>query len=162
MVVSSDNIIKSFFLFTLVNITSITNELYPKQLFKFIKNNVWVQHLFTLFLIFFSIELISEKNEASLNNFYNALITYVGYILFSKSTLFFSILILFLLSILFIIIQIKDTEDNSQGWQLAEQIIGYFTLAILLLSFVLYMYKQETEKGEKFTLYNFFFLKYHK
>lgn len=154
MTVSLNNIVSSFFLLTLINSASLIHDVYPKQLGKYIHDNVIAQHLFLLFLIYFSIEVIDDDDNITIENFYNALILYVFYLFFTKSNLFFSVLILILLSTIFILVKVKEDGKNIDN---ADVILTYVMLGILFVSFVYYLNKQIKDKKEKFSLYKFIF-----
>lgn len=161
MLISPNNIVQSFFLLTLVRSGERLEELYPRQLLKFIQNNVWVQYLFLLFLIFFSLELIEQDNELEIENLYNSLVIFTGYIMFSKSSLFYSLLILFCLAVLFIILKLKENYPDSGSLDTLELIFGYLSLVILIVSFLNFIIIKKIEKGDKFNYYNLIFYNKH-
>jgi hypothetical protein len=139
---------------------SIKN-IFPPQLTKLLSNNLLFHHLSILFFVYFSIELNDRENNSPLYNFINALIAYLFLILFLKSTLIFSvIIILILISIYFISkeIQYKTLNgENTNYFENVNNILSYIGIGVLVLSNIYYLYKQIKDKGDKFSIYKYIF-----
>jgi hypothetical protein len=154
-----DNIVNGIFLFILIGFSNYIYDIIPNHLEDYIKKNVWFQQLIIFFLINFSVELVDNSYQSPLNNFYNALVIYGFYLLFSRCHVFSSILILLLLAALFILTSEKVfLQENGKDIKHLTQpieIISYLTAGIVMLSTVIAV-GTELKKNKNFNLYKYY------
>lgn len=130
-----DNIVDGIFLFILIGFSDYINKIMPNRLEKFLFSNIWFQHILIFFLINFSVELVNNGQESPLDNFYNSLIIYVFYILFSKCSVFVSLLLIFIFASLFIMTSEKNFQgEEGQYLEKPIDIISYIAAGIILIS----------------------------
>ena len=123
-----DNVVGGIFLFILIGFSNYIYLIIPNQLEKFILGNLWFQHLLIFFLINFSVELVDNSYQSPLNNFYNSIVIYIFYILFSKCSTLLSLVIIFLLAAIFIMV--SEKEYQGEGGKYLETPIRTLTYII--------------------------------
>lgn len=164
MIVNINNIVSNFYLFILIAFSNYINKIFPAQLFKYIQNNVWFQYLIIFFIIFFSLELINDIKKSPLENFINSIFISFFYFLFVKSILYFSLIIITLFSIIYILEKQKDylQSNNMYNGYLDQPItvLFYIAVTITFISSFLYLHKQKIDHSKDFSFYKFLFKLY--
>ena len=143
-------LIGGFFWTILFMLGNYLIEFFPPQLHKLLKSNMIVEHIVLFFLIYFIMEMRDDNHLISpFQKLYEAAIIYVFYLFFSKSTIVYSIIIILLLSVNFIIIsQQKYLEDKGENFQYLNNtidIISWVILGVMIISFLVYLRKQLRE-----------------
>ena len=160
MAIKVDNIISGIFLFILIGFGNYIYNIIPNNLEKIIKENIFLQQLIILFLINFSVNLVDNTNQSPLDNFYNSLIVYLFYILFSKSHVYVSLIILFLIAVMFILVSedyyLKNNNLTNDKIVKTIEIISYFSVALLILS-NLYIIYFRLSKDPNFNIIRYYF-----
>ena len=160
MSLDKKNLLDSFFLLILIMFSNYLYEIFPRGLDKLFKNNILIKHFLVFFLIFFTLELVDNNNVSPLENFYTSIIVYVFYILFTKSNVYFSLIIILLLATNFILIKekeyLKNKGDDYKYLDESINILFYIVLVILFISSIVYLNKQLKEQ-KNFTIYKFIF-----
>ena len=132
-----DNIVDGIFLFILIGFSNYINRIMPNRLEKFLFSNVWFQHVLIFFLINFSVELVNNGEESPLDNFYNSLVIYLFYILFSKCDVIVCLLLIFILAALFIMTSEKTYQgEDGKYLEKSIRIVSYVAAGIVGLSTV--------------------------
>lgn len=136
-----DNIINGIFLFMLVSFSNYINKIIPNVLDEFIYKSILFQHLIVLFLIYFSVELVDDTNQSPLDNFYNCLITYVFYLIFSNSDTYIAILILFLLAFMYILINertyLRNKGSSHTGLNTVIDFVSLVLVVLIVISLIM-------------------------
>jgi len=155
------DLINTFFFLILIMLNNYLYELFPRQLNNYLTDSIIVKHLLIIFLIYFSLQLVDQVSEKSpFEKFYESLIVYVFYIFFNKSTLYPSILIITLLATNYVMFQqqeyLRYKGQNHDHLNQPIEIINWTVLGIVIVSSLLYLNKQITEKKE-FSITKFIF-----
>ena len=161
----------SIFLIYLSLSTGFLTSLLGCQIYNFTNNNIYFRHFILILFIYFAFDITSK-----FNNFLHPLITfilslciYVLFILFSKMTLFYTILVLFLIVIIAVINKFKryynnTLSDNEKKLQNSiitlnevENLIILLILSTILIGSVKYYFFKKKEYGKSFNYITFFF-----
>lgn len=160
MSLSYDTLITGFFFTILIMFSEYIRTFFPRQLYKLLINNDLSKHFLLIVLIYFTVEIADNENISPLESFYTSLIIYLFYLFFTKSTLFFSLIIITLLMVNFIIIKqksyFKNKGENHQNLEKTAEILFYITVAISVISSFFYLNKQLREQ-KNFSFYKFIF-----
>jgi len=159
MQIDKNNITSSFFLFLLVYLHAYIKNVFPCQLHKFLKDNLVMNHLLIFFLIYFSIELTEvDQRNSFLISLFNTFLVYVFYIFFVKSTLIFSLIIITILIIIFILVKeqkyLEDQNKDIKSLENITNILFYILIGVLIISTAVYFNKQMLEH-RNFSLFKF-------
>lgn len=141
MTIRIDNIVDGIFLFILIGFSNYIYRIIPNQLEKFIFSHIFAQHLLILLLINFSVELVDNTNQSPLDNFFNSLVIYGFYIVFSKCGTWVSIILTLLLAVMFYLTSERTYKGDPDGYLEDEiRIIAYVSCGILGVSAIWTLY----------------------
>ena len=136
------------------------------QLQKFLSENIIARNLVIIFIIYFSIGFTSKKNINPFTIFKNALIIWVLYILYTKISLEFNIIVFFLIAIYHVInnyieyYELEDPEKYKETIELLNKILDYLLYIIIgvtLIGFILYFNKERSDYSKNWSTLKFLF-----
>ena len=105
----------SIFLIYLSLSTGFLSSLLGCQIYRFTNNNMYFRHFILILFIYFAFDITSKFNEFlhPLITFVLSICIYILFILFSKMTLFYTILVLFLIIFIAIINKFKRYYNHT-------------------------------------------------
>ena len=160
MTIEVNNIVSGIFLFILIGFGNYIYNIIPNNLEKIIVKNLWLQHLIILFLINFSVNLVDNTNQSPLDNFYNSLVVYLFYMLFSKSHNYVSIIILLILAAMYILVSqreyLRENNLSSNHIEKTIDILSYLSIGLLVISNFYIIYIQMLN-NPNFNIFKFYF-----
>lgn len=131
-----NSILDSCFLFLLVMFDNFIAEIFPKELFKFFKENNYAKQFLFYILIYFALVLDSDHQNSLESNLTMALVVYLAYLSFSKTKLYISLLTIGLLVVnLFIDTVIRHYEKENIEHQRLTAASNYIYYAIIIVLF---------------------------
>jgi len=155
-----DNVVDGIFIFILLAYSNYANFIIPNQLEKYVFKYVWFQHMIIFSLIYFLVELIGNSEKSPLNNFYNSLVIYGFFILFSRCPIYITFLIILLLASLSLMINqkrfLKRTNENYTDLDQPIDIVTYVTAGVIGLS-TIYVVGREIFQNKSFNVLKFYF-----
>ena len=131
-------------------------------------NNMYLKHLVILFMIYFTLNFTTDDNPHPKRALKNAIIIWVLFVLFGKTTPNFTITIAALLIIIYILKNLREhykhkIKNKQKSKHLDNKLLQLqsklLTLALVLIfigSF-LYMNEKRHEYGAKFDIFKFIF-----
>jgi hypothetical protein len=154
------------FLFVINILTDVKEDFTPNQFTLFVRDNDIVRNFTYIIIIFITIQFFNFKiSESSvMSRVYSTFIIYFFIILFSKQTLYFSILefliFLGLYGIYYYISEIESNNDFNDD-KFDDFFLSIYILlgSLFLISFVgayIYYKKQIKDKKGRFSYYKFF------
>lgn len=161
------DIINGILLLTLAIMGGYIKNTLGCQLQKFLGENIIARNLVIIFIIYFSIGFTSKKNVNPFIIFKNALIIWVLYILYTKISLEFNIIVFFLIAVYHVInnyIDYYEEEEDPKKYketiELLNKILDYLLYIIIgmtLIGFILYFNKQRIDYSKNWSSSKFIF-----
>lgn len=161
-----DNLIKGIFLLILGVSGNFVAETLGCKTQKLLTESMIAKHLVIYFIIYFAIGITSDANTFPLVSAGQALIIWVLFVLFTRMSLSFTIIVFILAMMRYIsttFIEYYKREDESKNKKKIENIknVGTYLEIIILLTiltgFILYFNKQYSEYYETWSTYKFIF-----
>jgi hypothetical protein len=162
----NENIMNGILLLTLAITGGYIKNTLGCQLQKFLDVNIIARNLVIIFIIYFSIGFTSKKNINPFTVFKNALIIWVLYILYTKISLGFNIIVFILIAAYHIInnyIEYYEEEDPKKNKELIELLnkildyLLYIIIGLTIIGFILYFNKQRTDYSKNWSTSKFLF-----
>ena len=130
---------------------------------KILTENMYVKHIVVFSLIYFTSSVLSEKKHPN-KNLLNTLTIYSLYLVFTKMSIEFTLGVLFLLGVNYVIsTYIKYYESNDIEKEKVKKLkdiqnkLSLISLISILIGSTLYMRKKYNEYGKDFSLKTFIF-----
>lgn len=147
-----DDVVSGIFLFILIGLGSYVYRIVPHQMESVLMSSKFFQHLLVFFLIFFSVDLVNNTDQSPLNSFYNSILIYIFYILFSKCDGWISIILVLFLATIFILQKERDYGIDKKGedpnyLEKPIDILFYIMFGILAMSTMLTIREQLKTKS---------------
>lgn len=123
--------------------------------------NIIAKHIFIFICLFFLISIFISPNQPPLNAFYNTCLLYLFFILLTKSTIVFIMIIIVLITIdqsILLDINYKLKQDpnaNVTNHKKIRDILMICTILVAVIGFVFYYYKKRGDYGEDFSYISF-------
>lgn len=136
--------------------------LLPPQLSRFLKSDLIIRQVFLLLLVFIAIQLTKGDKTISIEDkVISSLFLYLFILLYPKQTLEFSLAEFIIFCIIYAIYYcIKNYSFNDEEKDTLFILMYVFSglLGLMILTGnIFYYFKQEKDKGEKFSYLKFFF-----
>lgn len=162
MIKNIDSIITSTFLLILAISGGYISQTLGCKTQKMLTNNMFSKHLVLLMLIYFTNSSFVMESEKPTEILKLTLMIYIGYLLYTKMDIHFTLFVFILLFVYYILHSFKnyykedpEKEDYVQKIILLQKsIINYIVISIII-GFLLYAREKKIEYGKKFSLYKF-------
>lgn len=134
----------------------------PPQLTKFLNKNDIYRQLFIFVVILIAIQFIDNDSPDNIENkIFGAVILYIFSLLFTKQTLIYSLIEIFVFVILYFLFYYLNTYEPT-GQARENVFISMYVFTSLLISLTVvgsreYYYKQLRDKGSRFSIVKFLF-----
>ena len=160
------NLVKAIFLLILAVSGNFLAETLGCQTQNLLKNNQLVKQILIFFVIYFTLGLSSEKPVNPMKELKFAFTIWILYIMFTKTNLFFSLIVFTLFTINFIIqnyINYYQSLKNNNKKQLAHKltkihnIINTIIVILLIIGFIDYFLKQYNDYKKDWSFLKFIF-----
>ena len=164
----------SVFIFILIVSANFLAEIFPCRLQHFLRNNMFMKHIFGIFtMMFFVVLSTNNKNKNIFKLVFNSFLLYILFVLISKCDVYAFYLILIFLGITYIINILKqdkienvEKEENNKNKELINKeiqnfdnittILYFFIIIITTIGVILYMGEKKIEYKKKFSYITFF------
>ena len=166
----SEDIIKGIYLLILIILGGETASTFSQQGFKLLKNNYIAKHILIFCLIYFTIDYSSTKINHPNDTLFISILIWICYILISKQTLYFTIIIFCLITILYILFNYltyyddqykktnnKEIKDKYDKIKLFIKYLTYIMFCVAIIGFVIYFMKQKKLRKGNFRVSKFIF-----
>jgi uncharacterized membrane protein len=128
-----------------------------------LNDNMYLKHLITFLLLFFLIVLIDPKNADTdlLQSFGFTILTYLIFIITTRTSIMFMIIIILLLSIIYVLNSIakKKLEENNneeyRKYKLVQNILFIIVIFLGTIGFIIYAFEKYAEYGDNFSIMTF-------
>lgn len=168
MIGNIDDIIKAIFLLILGISGNFIAETLGCKTQKLLTENMLVKHLVIIFIIFFVLGFTNKKKIHPLETLGNTLILWVFFVLFTRMSLTFTIIVFLLIALKYILTMYKEYyEENGENEKKDDKIIEnlekvgeyiiYLVGGMILIGFSLYFRKQYKEYYKDWSTYKFIF-----
>ena len=164
MLETNDSIIKGIFLLILAISGNFIGETLGCKTQKLLKENMFAKQFAVYLIIYFVLGFTNDSNEHPVTIAFNALVIWILFILFTKMSLFFTILVFLLITVRYImIITIQHYNEKSNSENLVNLIknfssyVDYSIIGFILIGFILYFRKQYIEYYKEWSTYKFIF-----
>lgn len=164
MITESDAIIKGIFLLILAISGNFIAETLGCKTQKLLKENMVVKHIVIFLIIYFVLGFTSDEKLHPLDIGKNALFIWILFVLFTRMSLFFTIIVFILITFRYIISltieYYKEKEENSEfieSLKLMGDNMVYVIVVLILVGFILYTRKQYSEYYKDWSTYKFVF-----
>lgn len=158
-----NDIIKSIFLMLLAISGGYVAQTLGCKTQKILTENMYVKHLVVFLVIYFTSSVLNENKHPN-DSLVNTLIIYTLYLLFTKMSIEFTLGVLFLLGLNYILsryINYYESNDIEQekvkNFKDIQAKITIISVVSILIGFILYMRKKHIEYGKKFSFKTFIF-----
>ena len=164
---SFDNnaLIKGIFLLILSVMGNFIAETLGCRTQKLLSDNMYAKHFVVLILIYFAIGF--SNNDSAYNpiiHIKDALLIWVGFILFTKMEMKYTIIAFFILITIYIMNDFLNYyEKNENGKENIDTIkknkmyLKKIVIGVLIIGFTIYSYKQYSSRGNKFSILKLIF-----
>jgi hypothetical protein len=155
------DIIKSLFLLVLVISGNYIGELLGCRMKNVLHNNIYVKQITLFLLIYFTIGLVGDKSKHPIDVFKDTAILYVLYIILTKTHLYFTVIILFLIFSLYIIDELENYNNDNKINYDKEMYNNYkmnimeISIIVIIAAFSHYLYSKKMEYKNKFNIITF-------
>ena len=167
MVLLFENYLAGLFLLLLTVSGNFIAETLGCSTRKLLSENQLLKQAILLFLIYFTINLTRDDNkEDPLNKIKSALFVWIFFIIFTKMNIYFTGLVFFLLTIIYILNNykkhyenIKESRENKELIKKLEKymkILEILMILFLIIGFITYFLKQKKEQKQFNYLYFLF------
>jgi hypothetical protein len=159
-----DNIIKGIFLLILTAASNFIAETLGCKTQTLLGNSMMLKHLLNLFLIYFAINLTSDRDtDHPLVIMKRTLYVWIGFILFVRLNIYFTGAVLTLLVVAYILGNYIEYYEKNNGdikhtnilRAYREQIFNIIPI-VIAIGFLLYSSEKYNEYGPKFNFVTFF------
>ena len=155
------NIIKGIFLIILAEYGSFVAETVGCNTQKFIGENVLVKQFIILMIIYFSINFTSDNNVEPTINIIKAVLVWLGFLMFNKMNLEFTVAVFLLLIVVYIIDNYnqyyKTHKRNTDNLDKIQKNIYYLIIVLTIIGFLLYFSKQYKDYKDVWSSIDFIF-----
>lgn len=155
------NIIKGIFLIILAEYGSFVAETVGCKTQKFIGENVLVKQFIILMIIYFSINFTSDTNVEPTINILKAIFVWLGFLMFNKMNLTFTIVVFLLLIVVYVMDNYnqyyKTNKRNTDKLDKIQKNIYYLIIALTIIGFLIYFSKQYSEYKDVWSSIDFIF-----
>ena len=142
-------LVKGLFLILLLISGNYLNSCFSCQIQNLLENNMYIKHLIIILSIFFTLDFTNNQNTKNLNLFIKSIFVWIVFILFSKMNIEFTILVLLLFTIQYLLYKKSKKENNliqKKKYSKYQSIFLYLTLIIILIGFTIY-YLEKKKKN---------------
>lgn len=152
---------KSLFLLFLVVSGNYIGELLGCKTQKLLSENIFMKHIVLLCLIFFTINLISDKVPHPFEIAKKTLLLWLFYLILTKMDLKFTLVVLFLLFSLYIFDEYQNYLDKNkeeydkEKYDKYKLYLQYLIMCLMIIGFVSYFLKQKKEHRKNFDIVKF-------
>lgn len=162
MIKNIDSIVTSTFLLILAMAGGYISQTLGCKTQKLLTNNMFSKHLVLLMLIYFTNSSFIMEDESPKEILKLTLMIYVGYLLYTKMDIYFTLFVFILLFLYYILHSFKNYYKEDPEKQehvqkiilLQKSIINYIVISIII-GFLLYAREKKIEYGKKFSIYKF-------
>lgn len=158
--------IKEIFLLILAVSGNFVKETLSCKTQKLLNENMLAKHLIVFLIIYFSLGFTSEKPSHPVELATNSLIIWVLFLLITKMSLEFTILVFVLLSVRYILtdyIEYYKSENEEKNKDLIENVnllgeyISSLIIGLVILGFTLYLRRQYKDHYGSWSTFKFIF-----
>ena len=152
---------KSLFLLFLVVCGNYIGELLGCKTQQLLSENIYMKHIVLLCLIFFTINLISDKKGHPFDILKKTILLWLFYLILTKMNIEFTIVVLFLLFSLYVFDEYQNYLDesneeyNKEEYEQNKIYLQYLIVGIALIGFIMYFMKQKKEHSKNFDPFKF-------
>lgn len=157
-----DNFFKGIFLLILSISGNFIQELLNCETQKFLAENIYVKHIIAFFILFFSINFYGDEVINPYITFKYSVIIYILFLCFTRMNLLFTIIVMLLLILSYVINLIikyldKKAKNNKLKKNLENKLkfIHILIILIIIIGFLKYYYKEYQEHKNDFTILKF-------
>lgn len=131
---------------------------------KLLTNNMYAKNIIIILITYFSLGLSNGDDVISpLENFKNALLIWIAFIIFNKMNLTFTLIAFGLLTIKLVLFNYIEYYNKKGETSKAEELKEYynhlfsFNIGVIIVGFILYFMKQYKDYGKNFNILKFLF-----
>ena len=160
------NLMKGLFLLILAVSANFVGNLLGCKTQKLLTDNILAKQVVLVFLIYFTVDLTSDKVIHPLETMKYTLLLWIFYLLFTRMNMIFTMILFILLLMMYVMNNYKEylvslnEDENKEMIEMIDQIVQMIPIVIvvlLVIGFGMYFMKQRKEHKKNFKYLTFFF-----
>ena len=165
--IANDDIIKGLYLLLVIFMGGNVSDTFSKQGLHLINNNAIAKYIIIISMIYFTLDYSNTKIQHPIYTLYTTMAIFILYLLFSRQDIYFTLCLFLILSILYILIDLKqfykyeDNNNNNNNNKIIDNIdtaiiiLSYIMIAILIIGYIKYFIYQRKDKKKNFKAIKF-------
>lgn len=161
------HIIKSVILLIIIISSNFISETLNCNLQKILSENIYAKHIINLFTLYFIINIVNDNDiEHPLIIIKNTIIIYILFLLFSRINIYFTMIVVGLFIIFYIIMTYREHYNKKQNnhhknlvniLDNIQQILIFIIISIIIIGFIIYFREKYIEHYNNWSIIKFIF-----